>query len=228
MEEVFSTFIMISCIIIFIITAFLISKIPGAGIVFGLLRRLFLLLWGLFRMFLMFIMFFMVGYMAVILLTFTQHEKGLLFRGEPIHVFIGDQAEHAVYFILLYSLFALVSTFVLFFLLGTLRRFHHFGSKFDEEIILLLMLGITIKGFPLFVHAVLPDFTVGTYGAYALGILPLAFYVQGQIDKARKGSRNWRYQTTKERFYSKLDRDNHGSRTSTSNNGRMRRKRSVR
>lgn len=204
-DEILSTlFVVGGCVVLFIII-YIFSKIPGAGLIFRFIRSLFLILWSIVVFALTFFMFFMVGYMVIVFFTFNGSEEGILFQGEPINFLIGDNAKDAVFFTMLYAGFCLVSVYIISFILAMGRKFTHISSRFHAEIILVLMIGLVFTVFPVVVEKILPDFEVGRYGRYALGILPLMMYIQGQIKRVREHRGHGRYLSRKERFYQGLD-----------------------
>lgn len=79
-DEILSTlFVVGGCVVLFIII-YIFSKIPGSGLIFGLIRRLFLILWSIVVLCLTFFMFFMVGYMVIVFFTFNGSEEGICSR----------------------------------------------------------------------------------------------------------------------------------------------------
>ncbi|MEK4300264.1 hypothetical protein MKY30_12890 [Oceanobacillus sp. FSL W8-0428] len=204
-DEILSTlFVVGGCVVLFIII-YIFSKIPGSGLIFGLIRRLFLILWSIVVLCLTFFMFFMVGYMVIVFFTFNGSEEGILFQGEPINFLIGDNAKDAVFFTMLYAGFCLVSVYIISFILVMGRKVTRISGRFHAEIILVIMIGLLFTVFPIVVEAILPDFEVGRYGRYALGVLPLMMYIQAQIKRARERRGHGRYLSRKERFYRDLD-----------------------
>lgn len=204
-DEILSTlFVVGGCVGLFIII-YIFSKIPGSGLIFRLIRRLFLILWSIVVLGLTFFMFFMVGYMVIVFFTFNGSEEGILFQGEPINFLIGDNAKDAVFFTMLYAGFCLVSVYIISFILAMGRRITRISSRFHAEIILVIMIGLVFTVFPILVEEILPDFVVGRYGRYALGVLPLMMYIQAQIKRARERRGRGRYLFRKERFYRDLD-----------------------
>jgi len=204
-NEILSTLFMIGGFIGIICIIYILSKIPGAGLIFGLLRKLFLLLWGIIVLGLTFFMFFMVGYMAIVYFTFTGSEEGILYQGEPINFLLDDGRRESVLFTLLYAGFCVVSVYIISFVMFGWKRITRISSRFNSEIILVIMLTLVFTVFPLVVEKVLPDIEVGRFGRYALGIIPLAMYVEGQIKRVKKRSGDTRYLSSKERFYRNLD-----------------------
>ncbi len=204
-DEILSTLLVVGgCVVLFIII-YIFSKIPGSGLIFGLIRRLFLILWSIVVLCLTFFMFFMVGYMVIVFFTFNGSEEGILFQGEPINFLIGDNAKDAVFFTMLYAGFCLVSVYIISIILVMGRKVTRISGRFHAEIILVIMIGLVFTVFPIVVEAILPDFEVGRYGRYALGVLPLMMYIQAQIKRVRERRGHGRYLSRKERFYRDLD-----------------------
>ncbi|MCG5104218.1 hypothetical protein [Oceanobacillus alkalisoli] len=205
-EEILSTLIVVVGFVGIIFIVYILSKIPGAGLIFGLLRRLFVLLWGVVVLALTFFMFFMVGYMAIVYFTFTGSEEGILYQGEPINFLLDDGRRESVFFTLLYAGFCLVSVYITSFFVMLGWKVTRIRSRFNAEIILVMMLLLVFTVFPMVVEEILPDIEVGRYGRYVLGILPLVMYVEGQIKRSRERS-DTRYLSSKERFYRNLSEE---------------------
>ncbi|WP_152656539.1 hypothetical protein [Oceanobacillus sp. CFH 90083] len=204
-DEILSTLLVVGGFIGIFIIIYIFSKIPGSGLVFRLIRRLFLILWSMVVFGLIFFMFFMVGYMVIVFFTFNGSEEGILYQGEPINFLIGDNARHAAFFTMLYAGFCLVSVYIVSFILAMGRKASRISSRFHAEIILVIMIGLVFTVFPLVAERILPDFEVGRFGRYALGVLPLMMYIQGQIKKVRERHGHGRYLSRKEQFYRDLD-----------------------
>ncbi|GAB2559715.1 hypothetical protein [Gracilibacillus alcaliphilus] len=204
-DEILSTLFIVGGFTALLLVIFLISKIPGSGLIFRLIRRLFLILWGIVVLCLTFFMFFMVGYMVIVFFTFNGSEEGILFQGEPVNFLIGDNAKYAAYFIMLYAGFCMVFVYVISFILSLGRKTTRTGRSFHAEAVLVIMLVLVFTVFPAVVEAVLPDFEVGQYGRYALGVVPITMYIQGQIKNVRERRGHGRYLSQKEQFYQDLD-----------------------
>lgn len=201
-DEILSTLLVVSGFVGILFIIFMLSKIPGARFIFGFLRKIFLLLWGIVVIGLTFFIFFMVGYMAIVFFTFTGSEEGILYKGEPINFLLGDDDMRAsVFFTLLYAGFCLVSVYLLSFLVGLGLKMTRISSMFHSEVVLVFTILLVFTIFPVVVEIVLPDMEVGRFGKYALGILPLVMYIEGQIKKAKERSGDTRYLSSKERFY---------------------------
>lgn len=203
-DEIISTLFVVGGITALCIMMYLLSKIPGSGIIFRIIRSLFLILWRIIVFGLTFFMFFMVGYMVIVFFTFTGNEEGILLQGEPVNILIGDHAERAAFFIMLYAGFCLVFVYIISLLLAFGRSITRFHSSFHAEIVLVIMIILVFTVFPMVVEAILPDFKVGRYGKYTLGILPLTMYIQGQTKKIQERRGRGRYLSSKERFYRDL------------------------
>lgn len=203
-DEIISTLIVVGGFVGIIFIIYILSKIPGVGLIFGFLRRLFLLLWGIVVIGLTFFMFFMVGYMAIVYFTFIGSEEGILYQGEPINFLLDDGMRASVFFTLLYAGFCLVSVYIISFVVALGWKITRISSRFNAEIVLVIMIILVFTVFPMVVEKILPDIEVGRFGRYALGILPLVMYVEGQIKRARDRSGDTRYLSSKERFYPKF------------------------
>ncbi|MEI3606282.1 hypothetical protein SPD48_11305 [Pseudogracilibacillus sp. SE30717A] len=190
-DEIISTLIVVGGFVGIIFIIYILSKIPGVGLIFGFLRRLFLLLWGIVVIGLTFVYF-----------TFIGSEEGILYQGEPINFLLDDGMRASVFFTLLYAGFCLVSVFSFVVELGW--KITRISSRFNAEIVLVIMIILVFTVFPMVVEKILPDIEVGRFGRYALGILPLVMYVEGQIKRARDRSGDTRYLSSKERFYPKF------------------------
>lgn len=204
-DEILSTLLVVGGFVGLCIIFYIFSKIPGSGLVFRLIRRLFLILWSIVVLGLTFFMFFMVGYMVIVFFTFNGSAEGILYQGEPINFLIGDNTKELVFFTMLYAGFCLVSVYIISFILALGRKATRMSSRFNAEIILVIMIVLMFTAFPIVVETILPDFEVGRYGRYALGILPLMMYIQGQIKRARERRGHGHYLSPKERFYRNLD-----------------------
>lgn len=205
-DEILSTLFVVGGFVVLFMIIYIFSKIPGSGIIFRLLRSLFFILWSIVVLCLTFFMFFMIGYMVIVFFTFNSSEEGILFQGEPINMLIGDNAKHAAFFIMLYAGFCLIFVFILSAILLIVGRVARITNRFHAEIILISMLLLVFTVFPTIVEMIMPDFEVGRYGRYALGILPITMYIQGQTKKARE--RHGDHLSRKERFYRNLDEKN--------------------
>ncbi|WP_040984122.1 hypothetical protein [Oceanobacillus jeddahense] len=204
-DEILSTLFVVGGFIGLLLIIYVFSKIPGSGLIFRFIRRLFLILWSIVVLGLTFFMFFMVGYMVIVFFTFNGSEEGIIFQGEPINFLIGDNAKDAAFFTMLYAGFCLVSVYLISFILAMAQKVTRVSRRFHAEIILVVMIGLVFTVFPVVVEAVLPDFEVGRHGRYALGVLPLMMYIQAQIKRSRERRGSGRYLSRKERFYRNLD-----------------------
>ncbi|WP_339237165.1 hypothetical protein [Oceanobacillus sp. FSL W7-1281] len=203
-DEILSTLFVVGGFMVLLLIVYVFSKIPGSGLIFRFIRRLFLILWSIVVLGLTFFMFFMVGYMVIVFFTFNGSEEGILFQGEPINFLIGDNARDAAFFTMLYAGFCLVAVYIISFILAMGRKVTRVSRRFHAEIILVVMIGLVFTVFPVVVESVLPDFEVGRYGRYALGVLPLMMYIQAQMKRSRERRGHGRYPSHKERFYQDL------------------------
>ncbi|WP_130860336.1 hypothetical protein [Gracilibacillus phocaeensis] len=203
-DEILSSLLVVGGVVGLFIIIFILSKIPGAGLIARLIRGLFLIVWRIVLLALTFFMFFMIGYMVIVFFTFNGSEEGILYQGESINFLIGDDAKHAAYFIMVYAGFSLVCLYVLAFILAIVRKGARIVGRFRDEAILVIMLLLVYTVFPTIVETILPDFEVGRYGTYALGVLPITMYIQGRISKVRKRNGRGRYRSRKDEFYRDL------------------------
>ncbi|WP_080873495.1 hypothetical protein [Oceanobacillus timonensis] len=203
-DEIISTLFVVGGIVGLFIIIYLFSKIPGSGLIFRIIRRVFLILWRIVVLALTFFMFFMVGFMVIVFFTFNGSEEGILYQGEPINFLIGDNAREAVFFTMLYAGFCLAAVYVLSFILAMGWKVTRISRKFHAEMIFILMIGLVFTVFPIVVDAVLPDFEVARYGRYALGVIPIVMYIQGQMRRVRERRGRGRSLSRKERFYRDL------------------------
>ncbi|MFC0299706.1 hypothetical protein ACFFIS_02530 [Virgibacillus soli] len=199
-EEIFPIIIGAVFITVMMVVGYIFSRIPGAKYILKLFVAILYVVRFLFYFAIRFIMFFMAGYFAFIILSFT--DKAPLYNGEVLSVFFGDNSEATLKLLALYTIFSLVALYVIIYSYAFIKVIFKIGNVFfDEEIIHLLLIGTVIYIFPSLVHALMPEFEISDGTAYVFAVVPLMLYVQGRIDKAKRGPRDYRYQSAKDRFY---------------------------